>query len=78
MRIDRAGRVAIQLGRDTRTVGVRRCYHYYQRYFKDIATPLQEDKKDDEDEEVARKSHQMSHRDLDVRWELHSGMICTC
>lgn len=28
MPIDRTDRVAIQLGHDTRTVGVGKCYHY--------------------------------------------------
>lgn len=105
--IDRTDRVAIQLGHDTKTVGVGRCYHYYYLLSygagilgldvgmirglagtaspdqcpsrdRDVATPLQEDKKNGEDGEEARKFHQMSHRDSDVRWELHSGIICTC
>lgn len=72
MPIDRTDRVAVQLGRDTKTVGVRNCYLYYAISNcslgdrRDTATPLQEDRKDDEDGE-ARKFHQMSYRDLDVR-----------
>lgn len=44
---------------------------------RDMATPSQEDKKEEEDTEEARKFHQMSHRDLHVRWELHSGITGT-
>lgn len=82
MPIDRSDRVAVQLGRDTKTVGVRKCYLYYAISTcsladrRDMATPLQEDKKDDEDEGTVGKFHQMSYRDSDVR-EMHGGAICT-
>jgi hypothetical protein len=62
MPIDRTDRVAIQLGRDTKTVGVRNCYLNYAISKcslgdgRDITTPLQDNKKDDEGEEEARNS----------------------
>lgn len=83
MPIDRSDRVAVQLGRDTKTVGVRKCHLYYYLFpsalgdRRDMATPLQEVKRDGEDEGKVGKSHQTTYRDSNVR-EMHGGAICTC